>query len=43
MSKTNNQKGDMPYWLELVIGGVVWCIFLALCAYVVLGFFLTPY
>ena len=40
---SNNRKDDKPYWLELVIGGVVWCVFLALCAYVVAGFFLTPY
>ena len=39
----NNRKDDLPPWLELVIGGVVWIIFLALCAYTVAGFFLTPY
>ena len=41
---SNSKKpGELPHWLELVIGAIVWCIFLALCAYVVLGFFLTPY
>lgn len=33
----------MPYWVELFIGCIVWCIFIALCAYAVLGFFLAPY
>ena len=41
---SNNKKpSELPHWLELAIGAAVWCIFLALCAYVVLGFFLTPY
>ena len=40
--RNNRKRKDMPHWLELVIGTTVWCLFLALCAYVVAGFFLTP-
>ena len=41
--QANKHKDDLPYWLEIAIGATVWCIFIALCSYVVLGFFLTPY
>ena len=42
MRNNRKRKGDLPYWLELVIGATVWVIFLALWVYTVLEFVLTP-